>query len=57
MGLGSPKEMPVWVPFMRMKRAQGTKRLKGLCLCHKEEHRFRIAFRTLHRQKFEVVGE
>ncbi len=41
---------------MRMKKPQGYKRVKGLCLCHNEEHTFRIVFRTLHRQKFEVVG-
>ncbi len=40
-----------------MKRPQGTKRVTGKCICHKEEHRFRIAFRTLHRMKIEVVGE
>lgn len=41
---------------MRMKGPHGYKRVKGLCLCHNEEHRFRIVFKTVHRQKFEVVG-
>lgn len=42
---------------MRMKGPHGTKRIQGPCLCHGEVHRFKVAFQTKHRQKFEVIGE
>ncbi len=41
---------------MRMKRPQGYKTVKGECLCHGQEHKFRVVFRTLHRMKLEVYS-
>ncbi len=42
---------------MRMKRPQGTKHIIVVCPNCRETSRHKIAFRTLHRMKIEVVGE